>query len=122
MTDAPPPHEAGPVLSTTECPECGHRNHAEAKYCSRCGAVVVDLSASAATRSTRANRATGAVGDRSAVHGDESRDRTDLRPPGWYPDPFRRHRARWWDGSSWSWYAADDEVLWDPTPAAEVRP
>lgn len=21
---------------------------------------------------------------------------------GWFPDPFGRHDARWWDGSAWS--------------------
>jgi len=24
------------------------------------------------------------------------------RPPGWYPDPWRQARARWWDGRRWT--------------------
>ncbi|NUO55966.1 MAG: DUF2510 domain-containing protein [Hamadaea sp.] len=24
------------------------------------------------------------------------------RPPGWYPDPWRQVRARWWDGRRWT--------------------
>jgi Protein of unknown function (DUF2510) len=27
-------------------------------------------------------------------------------PPGWYPDPYRRARLRWWDGHAWTAHAA----------------
>lgn len=32
-------------------------------------------------------------------------------PKGWYADPLDRHEWRYWDGASWSAYAADDGVL-----------
>jgi hypothetical protein len=28
-------------------------------------------------------------------------------PPGWYPDPWRVKRLRWWDGAQWTAQAAD---------------
>src|SRR4051794_23772854 len=33
--------------------------------------------------------------------------------PDWYPDPTRRHRLRYFDGSAWTDHAADDEALHD---------
>lgn len=27
---------------------------------------------------------------------------------GWYPDPYRRHQVRYWDGSSWTEHVGDD--------------
>lgn len=41
---------------------------------------------------------------------------------GWYPDPFGRFRARWWDGRRWTEYAADAEVRWDPVPLERDEP
>jgi membrane protease YdiL (CAAX protease family) len=39
---------------------------------------------------------------------------------GWYPDPFGRHRVRWWDGEGWTAYAGDGAaVQWDPRPIEE---
>ncbi|MFN0027103.1 MAG: DUF2510 domain-containing protein [Acidimicrobiales bacterium] len=36
-------------------------------------------------------------------------------PPGWHPDPTGRHHCRYWDGRSWSEYAATDgAVVLDP--------
>jgi uncharacterized protein len=37
---------------------------------------------------------------------------------GWYADPFKRYRYRFWDGARWTGYAADGDVVWDdPEPA-----
>ena len=30
-----------------------------------------------------------------------------MTPPGWHPDPFRRHELRWWDGTTWSEHVSD---------------
>ena len=30
-----------------------------------------------------------------------------MTPPGWYPDPSRRHDVRYWDGNQWSSQIAD---------------
>ncbi|TML42999.1 MAG: CPBP family intramembrane metalloprotease [Actinobacteria bacterium] len=105
--------ESEPVLAGPECSQCGHGNRPAARYCSRCGSVVAGARAGGAARTTPGADALEAMDD----------DRlAPWRPPGWYPDPFRRHRSRWWTGTSWSWYAADDTVQWDPTPIGEARP
>jgi membrane protease YdiL (CAAX protease family) len=46
----------------------------------------------------------------------------EVRVEGWYPDPFGRHATRWWDGSSWTAYAAhaDQAVQWDPDPVESL--
>jgi hypothetical protein len=31
-------------------------------------------------------------------------------PPGWHPDPARRHEARWWDGNRWTESVADQGI------------
>jgi hypothetical protein len=31
-------------------------------------------------------------------------------PPGWYPDPYRRHQHRWWSGAEWTADIADGGV------------
>ena len=33
-------------------------------------------------------------------------------PPGWFPDPWKRHRVRYWGGDGWTDWVADEE----PTP------
>ncbi|NCT91013.1 DUF2510 domain-containing protein [Cellulomonas sp. APG4] len=41
------------------------------------------------------------------------------RPPGgWYPDPHRRARLRWWDGIQWTPWASDGARVWDERPPA----
>ena len=35
---------------------------------------------------------------------------TDATPANWHPDPAGRHQLRYWDGSAWSEYVADDGV------------
>lgn len=45
--------------------------------------------------------------------------------PGWYPDPSRRHRLRYWDGSGWTAHVSDGGVLGvdDPNrPAVPAHP
>ena len=37
-------------------------------------------------------------------------------PPGWYPDPFGRHPARWWNG--WGW----DTAVWTGAATAHDPP
>lgn len=34
-----------------------------------------------------------------------------MAPPGWYPDPARRHAHRYWSGDGWSGHVADDGVI-----------
>lgn len=50
----------------------------------------------------------------------------DPQPPGWYADPYERLPYRWWDGATWTAYAAaaDHQVQWDPGPVdpAEAPP
>ena len=38
--------------------------------------------------------------------------------PNWYPDPYRRHQVRYWDGARWTEHVADrgDQQV-DPPPA-----
>ena len=44
-------------------------------------------------------------------------------PPGWHPDPFRRHQTRYWDGGAWSEHVADNGVQsLDPPGDAPVVP
>jgi hypothetical protein len=45
--------------------------------------------------------------------------------PGWYPDPYRRHESRYWDGGRWTEHVSDagaaavDPTAWGaPTPSA----
>ena len=33
-----------------------------------------------------------------------------IAPESWYPDPTRRHQLRYWDGTAWTQYAADNGV------------
>jgi membrane protease YdiL (CAAX protease family) len=41
----------------------------------------------------------------------------DPATAGWHPDPFQRHRVRWWDGEACTAYAGDGvAVQWDPGP------
>ena len=31
-------------------------------------------------------------------------------PPGWHPDPMRRHESRYWDGAAWTEHVSDAGV------------
>jgi len=47
-----------------------------------------------------------------------------LPPPGWHPDPSRRHELRYWDGTRWSEHVADGgqtgtDPLSPPAPTDE---
>ncbi len=47
-------------------------------------------------------------------------------PPGWYPDPRRRHEYRWWDGLQWTDHAASGgsrvtDPVELPPPVATAR-
>jgi membrane protease YdiL (CAAX protease family) len=63
----------------------------------------------------------------SCVHSPSARSRTlacliavsSAREPGWYADPFGRLPFRWWDGTTWTAYAADSAVQWDELPDAQ---
>jgi hypothetical protein len=37
---------------------------------------------------------------------------------GWHPDPYGRHRQRWWDGTRWTEHVFDDVAGTDPPPGA----
>lgn len=41
----------------------------------------------------------------------------EAKAPGWYDDPTGRAAHRWWDGATWTAYAADADVRWDEAPA-----
>lgn len=41
---------------------------------------------------------------------------TTQQQPGWYADPSGRFRFRWWDGSDWGSYGANETVEYDPLP------
>jgi uncharacterized protein YxjI len=43
-------------------------------------------------------------------------------PPGWYPDPARRHQLRWWDGVRWTPHVADDGRPSTGSPGASSVP
>ena len=39
----------------------------------------------------------------------------------WAPDPYRRHRLRFWDGDRWTEYVLDDGAAGvDPVPAPQL--
>lgn len=39
----------------------------------------------------------------------------------WAPDPYRRHRLRFWDGDRWTEHVLDDGAAGvDPVPAPQV--
>jgi len=42
-------------------------------------------------------------------------------PPGWYPDPYRRVAARWWDGAWWTAWESDGRLHWIGTPPEPLR-
>lgn len=51
-----------------------------------------------------------------------------LPPPDWHPDPTGRHQYRYWDGTRWTDWAADngfqlvDPLALSPAPAVSARP
>lgn len=52
-----------------------------------------------------------------------SRAMTDSPPPeGWYPDPFGRHRQRFWDGSHWTSRVTDGSSVGIDQPGLEAAP
>ena len=48
--------------------------------------------------------------------------------PGWYPDPYRRHESRFWDGGRWTEHVSDggatavDPTEWGATASYEAPP
>lgn len=45
---------------------------------------------------------------------------TTTPPPGWYPDPHRRHEQRWWDGQAWTAHVSTGGQQGHDDPAAVV--
>lgn len=48
-----------------------------------------------------------------------------MSPEGWAPDPWGRHRLRYWDGERWTDYVSDVEIPGvspAPRPPAQVLP
>jgi hypothetical protein len=42
--------------------------------------------------------------------------------PGWYPDPYRRHASRYWDGGRWTEHVSDGGSPTVDDPAAPTPP
>ncbi|MEU7811081.1 TIR domain-containing protein [Pseudonocardia sp. NPDC049154] len=62
-------------------------------------------------------RAVGPIDNKSSGPGPQARlpsgtprEESAAAPPGWYPDPSRRHQFRWFDGD-WTLYASDFGVV-----------
>jgi hypothetical protein len=51
-------------------------------------------------------RPAGSGATRPAAVADTSAGPAAGVPPGWYPDPYRMARLRWWDGRAWTGHAA----------------
>lgn len=66
------------------------------------------------TSHVRASGPPGLVRSASCTAGE--RNRMPATVPGWYPDPYRRAAARWWDGAWWTAWESDGRLHWVGAP------